>query len=258
MIIGELQAGRWVIPRLIGVFEQALVSRLDPSIASEWPLFIKTAAYYRILDDLELKFNVEFQTSINGLSIDVNNKFTRASVPGYEPLPQTQVSKIEVDRIWTCLVEYDRSLSEIFNSTITNTLVVSGCSFKAASSPLIFGCLIASQALMKVSKEELALSLVHELAHHELFLINTTDRLVAAEGDQNFKYAPLQKKNRPTIGRLHSAHVLYRMIQFQESIEINADKNKQLLEQTCQTLKSDELTQLANMMIEKVYSQCLN
>ncbi len=256
MIIEELQAGGWALPKLLPAFEGALSSRLDSPKASEWPIFLKSAVYYKIINSSEITEAVKAHTAINCLGIKFNSKLISGAIPGNKPLPFSERTNVESEKIWFRLNNYNQSLGKLFSNTITNILIVDGCDFKAASTPLIYGCLVVTMDWFNLSEHELALSATHELAHQELFLINTTDRLVAAGGDKVLKYAPLQKTDRPTIGRLHAAHALYRMIKFQESIDHDSSHNKRLLKQTCLTLESNELTVLAKQMIEKVYSQC--
>ena len=100
----------------------------------------------------------------------------------------------------------------------------------------------------------MALSLVHELGHQELFLLNLVDRLIQASSDYTLAHAPYQGKLRPPIGRLHSAHALFRMIQFENgSNSSRQQRHQRLLNETIETFAESETTPFAWKLLHEVY-----
>jgi hypothetical protein len=91
------------------------------------------------------------------------------------------------------------------------------------------------------------------LAHQELFLVNLVDRLVNSSSDYALAHAPLQGTERPPIGRLHSAHALFRMRGLQKRAGWAHAETDRLLAETCRSFTGDDLTPLAEEIVAKVY-----
>lgn len=255
MLIKELQAGQWLLPKILTLFENALNSRIGFQ-NSKLPNFLKTAINYKLINTDDIVTTVENQTAINDRNINLNQKLIDAIIPGYSTLVLTDNQQKEIKNIWSLLNSINPDLNDLFGKTITNILMVESKSFNAASSPLAFGCLFLSTNWIKLNNQEKALSLVHELAHHELFLINTIDRLVRHAENQEFKYSPLPKKMRPTIGRLHASHALFRLVTFKESIGKNSEQERRQLHETCSSFNIEELTVFSERLIKEVYMKC--
>lgn len=123
-----------------------------------------------------------------------------------------------------------------------------------ASHPHAMGTIFYGDALMSATTEQLQLSIVHELGHQELFLINLVDRLVAPGQDSVERLSPLQQKHRPTIGRLHALAALARMIR----IQIKARRSTKILHHkfaaTAQTFAASDLTSFG-MKLVTAYEQ---
>ncbi len=117
--------------------------------------------------------------------------------------------------------------------------------FAAASHPHVWGTIIISDHFLEMTPAERSLSLVHESAHQELFLINLLDRLVAKESEFALVHAPFQGKERPPIARLHAAHVLYRMCQYNKQLGENYLQDIMMLRQTLETFGQNDLTDFA-------------
>jgi hypothetical protein len=125
--------------------------------------------------------------------------------------------------------------------------------FAAASHPHIWGTVVLSDYFFSLPVEERALSLIHEAAHQELFLLNLIDRLVTRESDFHLVHAPFQAKDRPPIARLHAAHVLYRMSQYKQLNNEDATQELDYLTQTVQSFEATELTPFAQKMLIQNY-----
>jgi hypothetical protein len=148
---------------------------------------------------------------------------------------------------------HDSNSYQIFQKWISNIVFVNSNSFRSASHPHFFGILFLNP---ERDINDLSVSLIHELAHQELFLLNLIDRLVNSSSDFNLVHAPFQNRERPPIARLHSAHALYRMTKFSRLIQItDSEKYKSLLLKTINSLECDELTTFSNCLIKEIYNE---
>jgi hypothetical protein len=124
---------------------------------------------------------------------------------------------------------------------------------RSFSHPHFFGCIFIRPSQSPI---QLAVSIVHELAHQELFFLNLIDRLVQKSADYSLAHAPFQGKPRPPIGRLHAAHALFRMVQFESDLlPENAEIHRQVLHQTIATFATGELTAFAEILCQEIYVQ---
>lgn len=124
--------------------------------------------------------------------------------------------------------------------------------FKSASNPHLMGLIILTDQINYDEPYELTRSIVHELAHHELFLINFYDRLILENADGTNTFSPYQKIERPPIGRLHSLWALFRMIQYGK-IEGKFVKNELILfNQTILTLENNIMTDFGINLIKTI------
>ena len=157
---------------------------------------------------------------------------------------------------------YLRDFSSISNQThmLANfveyvSFVVQG-NYYGASHPHYLGTLFLG-ARDQHDFIDFAVSMVHECAHQELFLLNFVDRLVSEGWDHSQVHAPYQEKSRPTIGRLHSAHALYRMVQLLSVVEPSGQRHRKfskILRQNRDAFLPGELTPLGSILIEEVYA----
>lgn len=141
-----------------------------------------------------------------------------------------------------CMQEHHYAIFEVED--------VGGISFSQEN---CYGIIFLSES-PNVSSGSLSVTLVHEFAHQELFLLNFFDPLVSASGINDERHSPFQGKARPTIGRLHAAHALFRMTQFidQASWPLAPDTARDLLGVT-DTLEDGLLTELGQRLLNEVY-----
>ncbi len=124
--------------------------------------------------------------------------------------------------------------------------------FKSASNPHLMCLIILTDQINYDEPYELTRSIVHELAHHELFLINFYDRLILENADGTNTFSPYQKLERPPIGRFHSLWALFRMIQHGK-IEGKSVKNELILfNQTILTLENNIMTDFGITLIKTI------
>lgn len=104
----------------------------------------------------------------------------------------------------------------------------------------------------RLDYKNLAVSIVHEMAHQELFVFNLLDRLVQAEADFNLVHAPFQGTVRPPIGRLHSLYALFRMVDFEKQAGLPSEKHEQLIFDTIRSFQDFELTDFAKRLVQSI------
>ncbi|PIK14062.1 HEXXH motif-containing putative peptide modification protein [Halobacteriovorax sp. JY17] len=121
--------------------------------------------------------------------------------------------------------------------------------FRGASHPHTLFCLYLNYDECE-KRSDVIKSIVHEIAHQELFILNLEDRLVREESDGTLKYAPFQRKERPPIARLHSAHVMYRLIKHVEDFSYDLENEKELLKDTLDTFDHLQLTAAGMSLVE--------
>lgn len=204
-------------------------------------LFLKTMFHYGLISSEQLR---PFQEDLHlpliqklGAVIDVS-----IQVKKIFPLHDTYLA----GTIWSNLSSFDIHICDVAN-----------CSFKGASHPHFMGLLFINLGLLKTDAD-FDLSVVHEIAHQELFLLNLLDRLVLGSISPSLIHSPYQNKVRPTIGRLHSAHALYRMIQYELHLKRfnNVERFRKYLNDTILTFSTEELTAFGYLLID-VYKKVL-
>lgn len=144
----------------------------------------------------------------------------------------------------------DSAVGRIVRKHIEGFVFVSDVNFRTASFPHFQGIVILGSKAFDLSPIQLAISIVHETAHQELFMVNVVDRLINEPFDFNEVHAPFQGTRRPPIGRLHSLWALYRMVQFQKIIGQVNSKHRELLLQNCEAFEPGELTAFAAKLVQ--------
>jgi hypothetical protein len=163
-----------------------------------------------------------------------------------------RVRQERVDGALEIIEKYDPILFGLVDHWITHFVLVNSPTYKSASHPHLFGLIYID---VDRSIDEIAISIVHEFAHQELFLINLVDRLVNSESDFRLVHAPYQGTERPTIGRLHSAHALFRMTQFETKIgHPGLPEHLDKLKKTNASFQSGDLTPIGWKLIHEIYS----
>lgn len=128
--------------------------------------------------------------------------------------------------------------------------------YRGASNPKAMGAIFLGHAQVQTARA-LAISIVHEMAHQELFGLNLVDPLVP-KGSTQESYSPFQGKARPPLGRLHSAHALYRMIGFEKIIAPElVSSHQDLLASTIKTFAASDLTEFGHQLCHTIYTRVL-
>ena len=259
-LLFSLSRGEWIFGSLLPLFREALINRLRSGQGhtdlGQLPTSFLTAMVYRGLKPIENPVPLSFPKLITH-GDETGDQYWNAAVrlAGYGEAKLAVLSDEWGETVQSAMKQIQKASSLTFEALCNNVSFI--CSlkdveFRGASSPHFFGTLF-----MRISTdpEQVAISMVHELAHQELFLMNTVDRLVQKNHDQQLVYSPFQKKSRPPIARLHSAHALFRMIQYQKQARIpNWTQHQSLLSETTATLKNGELSDFANNLLDAVYA----
>ncbi len=250
-LLATLEKGEWAFDLILPSFRSTLLEQVS-SLAPETSTTFLTANFYR---KANLPVVLPGPLKLVGSNTTELAAFLQESLAALD----RRVELAEVDADWEACFEmaleligaHDPGALHALREHMTYVCTLQTEDFRSASHPHYFGTLY----LKRVNDPRaLAVSLVHELAHQELFLINLVDRLILSESDYKLAHAPYQGKSRPPIGRLHSAHALYRMISLERRIlPDSAGKHEAVLKDTVATFGRDELTNFGWRMVHEVY-----
>jgi hypothetical protein len=125
----------------------------------------------------------------------------------------------------------------------------------SGSSPRFFGCILMPTEHFQRSPIKFASELVHEMAHQELFVLNAYDRLVQPAADDVWRFSIFAGVRRPTMGRLHAAHAIFRMLQIARATHQRLRLMRGQLWTTTRSFREGELTPLAQAIVDDVYRE---
>lgn len=255
-ILDSVMLGRWVIHNLAPAFRKKLADSTFKQ--NVWPcslngLCLIYYGYASSLSELEgLDADSFLDSKIGSKASVVFERIVKkvfnenALLCSFSDAEKSAINKA-ADRLKQKWPDFDEPYRQVTLFVRTRNAVVLGASF-----PHTFGAVYYGDNLPKVDGDTLSVSLAHEVAHHELFLINLYDRLIVTEADRFLKYAPLQKKERPPIGRLHAFYALFRMIQAKRHLELRFQYDLKLLDSAMRSLRDEELTQYAKVLVKNV------
>lgn len=241
-LLSRLSNGQWALPGLLPLFHQAIQEATGATDVSLTALtMLRYGLAETIPDPLAVPADLVERRSDLAVCQFWDGVASRiVSGTRYQPASDQDIQSVHeaIDRIGDVAPLTRTALGQ----TIAHVVRLDGASFGSASHPWLFGCLFCSAATLADGPEIMAETLIHELAHHELFLLNLVDRLVLPDADHDQQFAPFQNRLRPTIGRLHSAHALFRMIEYQRMAGGSYQQQAQLLARTLDTLPARLLT----------------
>ncbi len=253
LIQNQLEMGNWVVGGISDHLKLQLSKHhstveLDPGLTS------RSLAYYKRLnltdvtiqsvtkgiDDLALS-NIA-KSAINSI---LEREVRGAQISAGFSIPEREHLKLA----FRFIRENDNPLSLLLNKLIETFFKAENVHFRSASHPHLMGSIILSAKAIEQTTDQLAVSIIHEMAHQELYMLNLIDRLVVRKFDYNEIHAPFQGRNRPPIGRLHSMWALHRMLQFERKIGVNLEKHANLLKQNCKAFEVKELTEFGKILV---------
>lgn len=248
----KLSKQEWLLNEVTPVFISELQKHQPFDVSM--PPFLRTSLHYKLLSKEQLNLNANYNYC--HYNEDFLSIFTKlVSLPAVN-LSESQT--LVLNEIFINIEEQDAQLYEWHTNFGRAFVVINDGNFRAASHPQVFGLIMLTPLFFKLSRTEQVLSIVHESAHQELFLLNLLDRLVLPEADLSMSYAPLQRKNRPPIGRLHATHALFRMCLQQYRQTVQSQELIKLFKQSLLSLRTEELTSFGNYLKESIYEKTLS
>lgn len=237
----NLFTGNSVIPLLAPVLKKQLDDFFSQQeiLIKEAPLFLKTMVYYKLISQENLRVLTLTPFDSSAL-VQTLQKHGGIIQPG---IYVEDLINIPNDEFLIKNIDSINALDLKIAATKKST-------FRGASHPFFMGLLFLNFDNL-ADDREIAISIVHELAHQELFLLNMFDRLVTSSLNPRLIHSPYQDRVRPSIGRLHSAHALYRMLQVEKDLHpVLAEKHRNYLKNTIATFEDGELTELGSFLLE--------
>ncbi len=252
-ILSELEDGKWTLASIAPSFRRSLAAEMKTQL-QEKSLSELCMGFYgkvRSQDIFIPSERKEFDAA--KVSAEVRSLIEATFASDYPGASLTSFES-EISQRLQAAVELirrsDAGISALLNDLVAAFVRVRSVNFRSASHPQIFGLILIGDGALELTAKQLAVSIVHELAHQELFLINLLDRLVNQPFDYNEVHAPFQGTKRPPIGRLHSMWALYRMVQFQEIQSEVDQKYCELLQKNVEAFEDEELTSFGKKLVE--------
>ncbi len=252
-LVNFLKARAWLHDFVGPHFSQALREK-TPSLCNHATLLERSVRTYR--KDGPAMPPLDQEILLSATTADEQRFWQYACAvvsPGTVLLESTPARKTNINNALSLIEQNCPKIHAAMQSWLTKIIPVQNPAYRSASHPHFFGAIFLNPDR---DPKELAISIVHEFAHQELFLLNLADRLVNSDSDFSLVHAPFQNKLRPPIGRLHSAHALFRMIDIEQKIQHeNYLPHKKTLEETIDSFKAEELTPIGQRLIREVYAQ---
>ncbi len=259
-VLDNISTGKWSFGLLGPHFRSSLIKRLekmysfDSGATQRLPVLGLTLLAYRKSKDLFQTTDFSKVIDSKKGSANIRNTWCELSEAIYSGATPGNFTDCEIEKLSAA----ERIISNYWNNAyglhktwITSYARLENVHFRSGSHPHAFGCLFFGERIQSMSELELATSIVHEMAHQELFLINLIDRLIEEDFDFNMVHAPFQGKKRPPIGRLHSLYALFRMIQFQNCVGLTPSKYENLFLETTKSFSPSELTPFGNQLVQQ-------
>lgn len=254
---------KWIFPILVPRVNEKLCSALNvpPNLAKQASMTYLTASLYRNkiarcelpIQSPQLSLSPIYSNSTSGtyFSEQIKLLFNDCILLAEDQLP------IYIPEWLSTFRKFCTENAQLgsLNNFLEYALFLDRVQFRGASHPHFLGSLFLHISPSD-SIFDFLVSLIHESAHQELFLINFTDRLVNEKYDFNLIHAPYQNKARPPIGRLHSLHALFRMIQFVVNFDPHNEKLPFFISKFNQNINSfalNELTEFGAFLKREVY-----
>lgn len=252
-ILSELEEGHWTLKSIAPSFRRRLKAETNTQL-QETSISEMCMGFYGKVSPQQIVIpNFKKELDVPRTSTDARELIEKTFVSDYPGSGlaafETEISE-KLQAALSLIKTKDVCLSLLLNELIAAFVRVKSVNFRSASHPQIFGLILIGDGASELTAKQLAVSVVHELAHQELFLINLLDRLVNQPFDYNEVHAPFQGTKRPPIGRLHSMWALYRMVQFQK-IQNEVDyKYRELLVKNVEAFEDQELTPFGKKLVE--------
>ena len=261
---GMLVEGLWCFSSLLQPYREQILGAIlakkslsDPNIpTSQLSLLLYSALP---MDELSSAYSgptraLQFSNNSNSRVQEFLGSLFSAHSPQVFS-PAGEEGGLKFQGLTNALASYSPQLERDFRLLDIRFFALNTGEFFGASHPKAIGIIAIGSRFKTLAFQFQLRSIVHELAHQELFLVNLLDRIILPGNEFHVAYAPLQKKERPLIGRIHSAHALFRMAQFEKRQSLQCETpSVQLLSQTIQTIPLQGLTDFGRFLVTEIYS----
>jgi hypothetical protein len=250
-LIEKLLNKQWVISELLSNFRNLL---FFGSGSEKLPTSVLTAQKYlnlNLMDSVSQGSVPLYEIGDSSLTLS-SRVLNAASIESiHVALSSEHLAKWEEQKLFL------RNMHPFFHAQAFKYLdgisLISNSNFRSASHPHFWGLVFLNVSRLMGDVKDCAISIIHEAAHQELFLLNLIDRLVVNSFDFSMVHAPFQGRERPPIGRMHSAHALFRMLNATTPGSEENGSYKLLLRKTIDSFQPNELTSFANRIVDSVY-----
>lgn len=252
-ILQKIERREWVFDLLLLPFKRALErqNRVNSDSQSELELTLKRYLSIQLISE---KHQSIFFEPVSFQNPEDLLKLAQAVHPSARIEQWTDSEQKRIVSARKQLSALEQEAGQLVEEIFSKFVRMKDGQFAGASMPTAFGAYFAGDQFFQLSLSEQMISLVHELAHHELFLINLVDRLVLEEADFNMSFAPFQGKVRPPMGRLHSLYALFRMLQYSKSLGGDSSFFEDKLDQTVKSLSASDLSPFGLALIRSIRS----
>ena len=243
LVLNNIRTDSWSLPLLAPYFLEAAKKKVRLSDIENCDLIAKVFSH-----------NIQYHISdsvVTELSGDDKSNYLRliSKSGSFAKFDETELVQLKDLLKFS---EIDSKVCKILSDQLifSGFLRLNEVNFKTASHPHFYGIIILSELFFKQSIESKYISVCHELGHHELFLINTTDRLVVNEYENHKVFVQLQNTERPPMARLHSLFALDKMISAAKRIRsLELEKFETMIIQNLETFNEIELTEFGNKVV---------
>lgn len=254
----KLKSGAWVVEDILSMFERKLQVELGTGKAKFTVSELCLSYYAKLgLNNISLRSD---SFGLSDLSLDERSREYIVDLLKTDHLKAevgvfTENEKVKINEAFSIVkdacVYGIPNVSKVFQTFLKVENVI----FRSASHPHVFGVMFIGEPIKNFTAEQVAVSIVHEMAHQELFLITLLDRLINQAYDYHEIHAPFQGRKRPPIGRIHSLWALYRMVQFQNRIGKANLKHQALMKENIKAFESGELTKFGEDLVKIVENE---
>ncbi len=177
-------------------------------------------------------------------------------------IEMAELNEVHFSRLVESVNEICRHDSFFFESINQINLLIcffKGENFISTSSPKLLGTIFINKSVFETLPSEIDITIVHEMAHQELFLLNMVDLLIDSNKINNLAHARFQGYERPPIGRFHSLHSIFRMTKYAEkSGHLLFEKLRVDYLNALDDLKVDELSSFGAKIYNQIYVEYRN
>lgn len=267
-LIHRMRTQRWSFESLHQDFTDALLNKADQSLID---LSITGLAIHYFFKDLTLPMTALWRSqdltilnAENMSDVDVETWQLLINKLAYKGEQQGALHAFDdnsiTERLHIACEKIKRhwpAAYQNFRKSVPYICPIKNTTFCSTSTPKHFGVLFINSDQID-DDEELEITLIHEMAHQELFLINTRDPLINPRYKHHMLHAKFQGYNRPPIGRLHSTHALFRMLQYARIIRSKyQDAIVRDFSEAMNTLLHEELSDFGQQLYDEVYRDAL-